>query len=162
MSATGTFDGVLPMIFDAKGGRIEGGELNVREGGGTIAYVGEVTQENLGFWGNTAFQALKALRYKRLAIEMNGALAGDMITEVRFTGVSQGEGAKSNFLVRRLQKLPFVFNVRIQAPFRQLFNLSDPGAFARRSLSERVVAPNTDATPVEPRASEAVPKGEPK
>ena len=172
LSATGTFDGVLPMIFDAKGGRIEGGELNVREGGGTIAYVGEVTQENLGFWGNTAFQALKSLRYKRLAIEMNGALAGDMITEVRFTGVSQGEGAKSNFLVRRLQKLPFVFNVRIKAPFRQLFDLSEPvgyakrvlseADYAKRVLSESVVAPNTDATPVQPRASEAVPKGEPK
>ncbi|MBX9859214.1 MAG: YdbH domain-containing protein [Sphingomonas sp.] len=162
LSGTGTFDGVLPMIFDAKGGRIERGELNVREGGGTIAYVGEVTQENLGFWGNTAFQALKSLRYKRLAIEMNGALAGDMITEVRFAGVSQGEGAKSNFLIRRLQKLPFVFNVRITAPFRRLFDLSDPGGFAKRVLSESVVAPNTDATPVQPRASESVPKGEPK
>lgn len=162
LSATGKFDGVLPMIFDAKGGRIEGGELNVREGGGTIAYVGEVTQENLGFWGNTAFQALKSLRYKRLAIEMNGALAGDMITEVRFAGLSQGTGAKSNFLVRRLQKLPFVFNVRIKAPFRQLFDLSDPGGYAKRVLSEGAVAPNTDATPVQPRASEPVPKGEPK
>ena len=162
LSATGKFDGVLPMIFDAKGGRIEGGELNVREGGGTIAYVGEVTQENLGFWGNTAFQALKSLRYRRLAIEMNGALAGDMITEVRFSGVSQGAGAKSNFLIRRLQKLPFLFNVRIQAPFRQLFDLSDPGGYARRVLSESMLAPDTSAAPVQPRASEPVPKGETK
>jgi len=162
LSATGTFDGVLPMVFDARGGRIEGGEINVREGGGTIAYVGEVTQENLGFWGNTAFQALKSLRYKRLAIEMNGALAGDMITEVRFSGVSQGAGAKSNFLIRRLQKLPFVFNVRIQAPFRQLFDLSDPGGYARRVLSESMLAPHAGAASVQPRASEPVAKGETK
>ncbi len=166
LNATGTFDGVLPMIFDAKGGRIEGGELNVRPGGGTIAYVGEVSQENLGFWGNTAFQALKSLRYRNLTIAMNGSLAGEMITEVRFAGLSQGDGAKRNFLVRRLQQLPFVFNVRIKAPFRQLFDLADPGGYAKRVLSQSIVAPNTGstvgATPVQPRASETVPEGEPK
>ncbi|MBA4047368.1 MAG: hypothetical protein C0476_02360, partial [Sphingomonas sp.] len=115
LDATGVFDGTLPIIFNAKGGRIENGELRVRAGGGTIAYVGEVSQEDLGFWGNTAFQALKSLRYKSLTVAMNGALDGDMITEVRFTGLSQGKGAKSNFLVRRLQRLPFEFNVRITA-----------------------------------------------
>ena len=46
-----------------------------------------------------------------------------MVTAIRFAGVSQGEGAKSNFLIRRIARLPFVFNVtRASAPFRQLID----------------------------------------
>ncbi len=121
LDATGTFDGTLPMIFDAKGGRIEGGELRARAGG-HIAYVGEVSRQDVGVWGNMAFQALKSLNYKDLTMRMNGPLAGEMITDVSFSGVSQGTGTKSNFLTRRLARLPFVFNVRINAPFRQLLD----------------------------------------
>lgn len=138
LSATGTFDGVLPMVFDASGGRIEQGHLIVREGGGGLAYVGEVSTKDLGFWGNLAFGALKSLRYRSLAIAMNGPLAGEMVTEVRFAGISQGAGAKSNFLIRRLQRLPFVFNVTIKAPFRELIqttgSLSDPTDLLRRTV----------------------------
>ncbi|MBX9731649.1 MAG: YdbH domain-containing protein [Sphingomonas sp.] len=142
LDATGTFDGVLPMIFDQQGGRIEGGHLTVRQTGGTIAYVGEISQRDVGFWGNRAFQALKSLRYKSLAIEMNGPLAGEMITEVSFAGISQGAGTKSNFLIRRLQKLPLVFNIRIQAPFRQLIDSAqsfyDPQRLIERHLPELI------------------------
>ncbi|WBY06765.1 YdbH domain-containing protein [Sphingomonas sp. 7/4-4] len=94
LDATGTFDGTLPMVFDEKGGRIEGGSLRARAGG-SIAYVGEISQRDVGFWGNMAFQALKALDYRSLTIDMNGPLAGDMVTEIRFAGVSQGKGTKS-------------------------------------------------------------------
>ncbi|MCG7348783.1 YdbH domain-containing protein [Sphingomonas sp. ACRSK] len=138
LSASGTFDGVLPMIFDQRGGRIEGGRLVAREGGGNIAYVGEVTKEDVGFWGNLAFQALKSLDYRNLTLEMNGPLAGEMITAIRFAGVSQGEGTSSNFLIRRLARLPLVFNVRIKAPFRQLIDsvqsYYDPGRLIERNL----------------------------
>ena len=138
LAATGVFDGALPMIFDARGGRIEGGRLTMREGGGTIAYVGDLAQKDLGFWGNLAFQALKSLRYRSLGIAMDGPLEGEMVTQVHFAGVSQGVGAKSNFLIRRLQRLPFVFNVRITAPFRELVqtgsSFSDPRDLLRRSV----------------------------
>ena len=166
LDATGTFDGVLPMIFDQQGGRIEDGRLKVREaGGGTIAYVGEVSQKDVGFWGNLAFQALKSLRYRNLDIAMNGPLAGEMITEVRFTGVSQGAGAKRNFLVRRLQRLPFVFNVRIQAPFRQLIDSAQsfyhPRRLIERNLPALIKAQDDAlkakaAKPVQPPESEPV------
>jgi len=100
----------------------------------------------LGFWGNMAFQSLKSLQYKTLSIEMNGPLAGEMITEVRFAGISQGAGTKSNFLIRRLQKLPLIFNVRIQAPFRQLIDSAqsyyDPRRLIERNLPALIDAQN--------------------
>lgn len=150
LNATGVFDGVLPMIFDERGGRIEGGDLRVRPGGGTIAYVGDLSQKDLGIWANIAFQALKSIRYKSLTVGMNGPLAGEMVTDVRFAGVSQGAGAKSNFLIRRLQKLPFVFNIRIAAPFRGLLDSAqsfyDPKRLLRRPPASPVIVPDIQPT----------------
>jgi hypothetical protein len=165
LNATGVFDGALPMVFDASGGRIAGGHLVVRPGGGTVAYVGEVTQKDVGFWGNFAFQALKSLRYRNLDIVMNGPLAGEMITEVRFAGVGQGAGAKRNFLFDRLQKLPLVFNVKITAPFRQLIdsaqNFYDPRRLIERNLPALLDEQNKRAKPpapsIQPSDSRIVP-----
>jgi translocation and assembly module TamB len=164
LSATGTFDGTLPMIFDASGGRIEGGELRVRPGGGNLAYLGELTKKDLGTWGTLAFQALRSIDYRDLAITMNGPLAGEMITEVRFAGISQGKGARSNFLIRRLQKLPFVFNIRIRAPFRGLIDTAqsfyDPSRLVSRNLPaliEQQNAPTAPPAEVQPGASERRP-----
>jgi hypothetical protein len=165
LNATGVFDGTLPMIFDISGGRIEKGELQVRPGGGTLAYVGQVTKEDVGTWGNLAFQALKSLRYRNLDLTLNGPLAGEVITEAHFAGVSQGEGTKSNFLIRRLQRLPFVFNVKIRAPFRSLLesaqSLYDPTLQMRNNLPalirEQNKAQPAARPPVQPPASETKP-----
>ncbi len=162
LDATGVFDGDLPMVFDQSGGRIENGRLTVREGGGSLAYLGELTEKDLGTWGNIAFQALRSLRYRNLELVMNGPLAGEMITEVRFAGVSQGEGAKSNFLVRRLQQLPFVFNIRIKAPFRGLIDSAasfyDPKRLIQRNLPTLLEEQNKRADPpvIQPPASETM------
>ncbi|WP_298090688.1 YdbH domain-containing protein, partial [uncultured Sphingomonas sp.] len=172
LNATGVFDGALPMVFDEGGGRIEHGSLGMREGGGTLAYVGDLSQKDLGFWGNLAFGALRSLRYRTLNMTMNGPLAGEMVTDVRFTGVSQGKGAKSNFLIRRLQRLPFVFNIRIKAPFRGLLDSAqsfwDPKRLVQRNLQSLIEEQNKRAAPptgtapmsgvIQPPASGAVPK----
>ena len=161
LTASGVFDGTLPMIFDASGGRIEKGELHVRPGGGTLAYVGQITKEDVGTWGNLAFQALKSLRYRNLDLTLNGPLAGEVITEAHFAGVSQGEGTKSNFLIRRLQRLPFVFNVKIRAPFRSLLNSAqgfyDPTLLVKRNLPALIRQQNDAKPPVQPSASETKP-----
>lgn len=165
ISATGTFNGVLPMIFDQDGGRIEHGHLKVEHGGGSIAYVGDLTQKDLGTWGNMAFQALKSLKYDNLDITMNGPLAGEMITKVRFAGIKQGEGTKTNFIVKRLMNLPFVFNVTIRAPFRQLLNsaqtFGDPSLLPKGKVTELIQAEQQQqpapATPIQPPESETVP-----
>ncbi len=169
LNATGVFDGTLPMIFDERGGRIEGGRLAVRSGGGSIAYLGELSQKDLGVWGNLAFGALRSLNYRSLRIDMNGPLAGEMVTDVRFAGISQGKGAKSNFIIRRLQRLPFIFNVRIKAPFRGLLDSAqsfyDPRRLIQRNLpalleeqNKRAAPPaNPAASSIQPAASETVP-----
>nr|WP_277923523.1 YdbH domain-containing protein [Sphingomonas sp. TREG-RG-20F-R18-01] len=163
LDATGVFDGVLPMVFDASGGRIVDGRLAVRPGGGAIAYVGEITQKDLGFWGNYAFQALKSLQYRNLSLVMNGPLAGEMITEVTFAGISQGKGAKRNFLFDRLQKLPLVFNIRVRAPFRQLIDSAqsfyDPKRLIERNLPSLLLEQDKQSKPpvIQPPESRIVP-----
>lgn len=132
VSATGRFDGALPLVFDENGGRIEGGVLNSRAPGGNVSYVGALTYKDLSTMANFAFDALKSLDYREMRIGMDGALAGEIVTRVRFTGVKQGAGTKQNFLTRRIANLPLQFNINLRAPFYQLLNsfksLYDPAA----------------------------------
>lgn len=122
LTATGIFDGRLPMIFDQDGGRIAGGYLVAREGGGSLSYVGELTYEDMGVFANFAFNALKSLKYQQLTIGMDGEIDGEIITEVKFAGLQQGDTASKNFITRQIARLPIEFNVRIQAPFMQLIS----------------------------------------
>lgn len=138
ISATGIFDGVVPTIFDANGGRVVGGSLVSRDGGGTLAYVGELSNRDLGFITNLAYGVLKSLRYDNLVIRLNGNIDGEMLTEVDFSGLAQGQGAERNFLTRAITRLPITFSIRINAPFRQLVTsargLYDPGDFINQNL----------------------------
>ena len=120
ISATGIFDGQVPLVFDKDGnGRIQDGHLQSR-GGGNVSYVGDLTYKDLSTMANMAFDALRSLDYQGMTVDMNGPLTGEIVTRVRFDGVSQGAGAKKNFITRRLAKLPFRFVVTITAPFYQL------------------------------------------
>jgi translocation and assembly module TamB len=159
IAATGLFDGTIPMVFDGTGGRIENGSLVVRPGGGTLAYVGEVSNADLGMFAKLAFDALKSIRYDRLTIDLNGAIDGEMVTQVRFNGVNQGtlDGDQAGFF-REFIGLPFLFNIKISAPFRGLLttarSFTDPSILIRDSLP-----PDADAEsvkPVQPQDSETM------
>ena len=119
IGATGIFDGVLPMIFDEEGGRIVGGRLDSRPGGGTLAYNGVVNRANLGTIGGLAFDALRDLRYKSMIIRLDGYLDGEFATRLTIQGVGLGNTSTQRF-IRSINKIPFNFNVTIKGPFRAL------------------------------------------
>lgn len=149
ISATGTFDGVLPMIFDESGGRIEHGELIARTGGGSVAYIGDLSNAQVGTAGKLAFDALKAIRYHSLAIELDGRLDGEIISSVNFDGVRQATGEQA-LAARLIRGLPFRFSIRVRAPFRSL--LGSARAFADPSI---LLQNGTPAT-VQPHDSETM------
>ncbi len=133
IAATGIFDGALPLVFDEVGfGTIEGGKLLSRPPGGNVSYIGELTYEDLTPIANYAFQTLRSLDYRSMAVSVDGPITGDILTRVRFDGVTQGEGAKTNFITRQIAKLPIRFNVNIRAPFYKLMgnlkSIYDPAA----------------------------------
>ena len=76
---TGTFDGVLPMIFDENGGRIVGGRLDSRAPGGQLKYSG--TKPG-GLAGGIAFDLLSDIRYRTMIIRLDGDLAGEFATRL--------------------------------------------------------------------------------
>lgn len=119
ISATGVFDGVLPMIFDEDGGRIVGGRLDSRAPGGVLAYNGVVNRANLGTMGNIAFDALRNLRFKSMIVRLDGDLAGEFATRLTIDGVGLGESKTAKFL-RAIYRIPLKFNVTIRGPFRAL------------------------------------------
>ena len=168
ITASGVFDGVLPTVFDQDGGRVENGTLVSRDGGGELAYMGELSTHDLGFMANMAFGALKALRYDNLVVRLNGRIDGEMLTEVGFSGLSQGEAVVNNFITRAFAKLPFVFNIRINAPFMQLMSsargLYDPTILVEQNLPallrrqrEQEAAAASGAAPAPGQAAPATP-----
>ncbi|MCP1468837.1 hypothetical protein J3E64_000504 [Sphingobium sp. OAS761] len=197
VSATGTFDGIMPLIFNAQGGRVAGGVLVARQAGmpmlelpegvlpnipcdptklgGTLSYVGPVSNEQLGTMGRMAFDALKDLQYKCLTILMDGALDGEMVTNVVFNGINRGQlGSAPAGLARNFVGLPFIFNVRIAAPFRGLLgtaqSLIDPSQIIQNSIGDQVqdkmrgemtAAPQTGLA-VQPVESDKAVEGDPK
>lgn len=193
VSATGTFDGIMPLIFNAKGGRVAGGVLVARQQGmpplimpegvlptipcdptrqsGVLSYVGPVSNEQVGVMGKMAFDALKDLQYKCLTILMDGALDGEMVTNVVFNGVNRGKlGDAPSGISRSFIGLPFIFNVRVQAPFRGLLGTAqsfiDPTQTIRDKIGEeaqeKMRSKTVQGLAVQPLESDKVPNGEPK
>ena len=172
LRATGRFDGRLPLVFRGDAGRIEGGMLVSRPPGGNVSYVGALTYKDLSFMANFAFDALKSLDYKVMNIGMDGDLAGEIVTKVRFDGVKQGLGTKRNFITRQIARLPLQFNVNVRAPFYSLINsakslydpafIKDPRTIGLIDAQGHAIAPlDTKPNPaqpfVQPQASEKLP-----
>jgi len=171
ISATGTFDGLIPMIFDEKGGRIVGGRLVARPEGGTLSYIGELTDKQLGAYGKLAFDALKSLRYNKLAVVLNGALDGEFVAGIELDGIARdpslakapGGGIKgmiANRALTQLAKIPFEFNITVRGPFRAVIgtarSLEDPTNLLQSVLPKMLEAAPAPAKPVQPQESETV------
>ncbi len=155
ITATGVFDGAFPVEFSGLGADIVGGKL-VSRGGGTLSYVGELSNQNLGVIANFAFNTLKSVQYRTMVIDLDGALDGEMVTDIRFDGLGQGPNASRNLITRQVAKLPLVLNLKITGPFRQLIGsaqgLYDPDLLVGRNrdaLNDLVRARTaTQPTPV--------------
>jgi hypothetical protein len=161
ISATGTFDGAVPVVFDAEGnGRLENGLLISRPPGGNVSYVGELTYEDLGAVANFAFDTLRSLDYRQMRVGIEGSLIGEIVTRIRLDGVSQGAGAKQNIVTRAIAGLPIRLDVNIRAPFhglitelRRLYDPSavlDPRDVGLLDAQGNVIRRQTEAPPPEP------------
>ena len=173
ISATGTFDGIIPMQFDQSGGRIVGGRLAARAPGGTLSYIGELTDRDLGVYGKMAFDALKELRYDRFDMTLDGDLAGEFVTLIDLDGVARNPttpiqapgGAIGQAILRRalsqLAQIPFEFNIRIQGPFRALLatarSFDDPSLLIQPVLPRLLRDLPTTVTDVQDEESENQP-----
>lgn len=156
ISATGTFDGVIPMVFDESGGRIVGGSLTSRPGGGTLAYVGVLSDKALGTYGKLAFDALKSLRYTEMNVYLDGDLDGEFLSRFTVTGRNQAE--KATGILRQITGLPFKFNIAIRGQFRALLatarSFNDPRDLIKRSLPLPVEGVPGSGPTIQPPASE--------
>jgi translocation and assembly module TamB len=120
---TGTFDGVLPMIFDESGGRIVGGRLDSRPPGGELKYSG--TRPG-GLAAGVAFDLLSDLHYRSMIVRLDGDLAGEFGTRLAIEGVSLGpsHGFVSGLVHGAFKNVPLKVNVNLTAPFRALIQMA--------------------------------------
>lgn len=131
LNATGKFDGVLPLVFERSTGRIAGGVLTARSGGGLLQYVGEVGQASMGTTARLAFDALRRLRYRTLMLRLDGDLDGEIVTAIDFTGINEAPLNTGNRLPLRATGLPFKFGMTVRAPFRALLGTAASFSDAR-------------------------------
>jgi translocation and assembly module TamB len=144
LDATGTFDGVLPMIFDENGGRIVGGRLDSQPSGGSLAYNGTVNKADLGTMGNIAFNALRDLRFKSMIIRLDGDLAGEFTTRLTIEGVGLGETGTQKIIRNLLRKIPLKMNVTISGPFRALITTAKSFNDPRKVIGDVLPQPLED------------------
>lgn len=153
--ATGHVAGNFPLILTQESARIENGTLRADERGGQIYYAGAAAREATGV-ARLAFQALGSFRYDDLSLELNGDLDGELVTAINFSGRNAGDldvGAGAGGpLQASVAGVPFIFNVRIVAPFRRLGEMA-AGAFdPRRAIQQAGQSSRDGETPPPPSA----------
>ncbi len=91
-------------------------------------------------------------------MRLDGALDGEFVTQIKLNGINQGVDTKHSWLVRPFLKLPIIFNIRIEAPFRKLLGdyrrLSDPSELFRQELEKLRADRAKSALAVQPADSE--------
>jgi hypothetical protein len=132
---TGTFDGVLPMIFDENGGRIVGGRLDSRPPGGELQYSG--TKPRAGMVAGLAFDLLRDLKFRSMIVRLDGDLAGEFATRVTIDKISLGTGGGlAGKLIRgAFSKVPLKLNLNINGPFRALIQMAKAFKDPRQAIS---------------------------
>ena len=171
ITATGTFDGTIPMVFDERGGRIVGGRLVARPEGGTLSYIGELTDKQLGVYGKLAFDALKSMRYSKLTIDLDGSLEGEFVAGIELDGIARDpvltsapsggiRGIVAGRALGQLARIPFEFNITVKGPFRALIgtmrSLHDPTLLIQSTLPDLIRGKPDEPPPVQPQESEIV------
>ena len=169
ISARGVFDGRLPLVFDANGGRITGGKLVSRAPGGNVSYVGALSYRDLTPMANFAFKMLRSVDFRAMTIGMEGDLGGEVVTSVSFGGISQGKGAERNLVTRQLANLPIRFDINVRSQFRHLMGtlgslydpslLPDPRALGLVDEHGRPLHHHGVPAPADPAAMPAAPAG---
>jgi len=172
IAATGTVDGVIPMQFTQAGGRVVAGRLVARPEGGTLSYVGELSDRDLGPYGILAFDALKSLRYSRFDLALDGSLDGEFLTRIDLDGIARNPGGTRDpaggvramvvgRVLGQLARIPFHFNIRIRGPFRALIatarSFEDPSALISAALPQLLEGRTPPDSPVQPQESEPMP-----
>jgi hypothetical protein len=124
LEITGTFDGVLPMIFDESGGRIVGGRLDSRPPGGEFAYTG--TKPKAGMVAGLAFDLLSDIRYQSMTVRLDGDLAGEFATRftIRQVSLSNRGGLLGGLVRGAFKDVPLQVNLNISGPFRALIQMA--------------------------------------
>ena len=144
LAATGTVDGEMPLVLSRSGAAIRGGELHSKNGG-LIAYTGDVGRKGELGQGQIAFDALRSFRYDSIIFEVDGDLAGDLVTAIRFAGVTNADVAPMpGVRMLKASGLPFRFNVNIRAPFgrlaRSFAEFAQPEKALKQALDEDAAA----------------------
>src|SRR5207342_3018258 len=129
---------------DENGGRIVGGLLDSREGGGFLQYNGVVNKADLGTMGNIAFNALRDLRFKTMIIRLDGDLAGEFTTRLVIEGVRLVQTSTQKFIRGMLSKIPLKMNVTISGPFRALVATAKSMADPRTVINDVLPRPLED------------------
>jgi hypothetical protein len=158
LEVTGTFDGVLPMIFDENGGRIVGGRLDSRPPGGEFKYTG--TKPKAGMMAGAVFELLKDLKYRSMIVRLDGDLAGEFATRITIDQVALGTGGGlAGKLIRgAFRKVPLKLNLNISGPFRALIQMAkafkDPREAIAPVMPFPIDSPSLDVVVVQQRKEE--------
>jgi hypothetical protein len=164
ISATGRVEGSFPLLLTRRTALIHDGMLRALPGGGSISYRGDA---GAGFTGGAriAFDALRSFHYDELVLRLDGDLNGEVLSSIEFSGRNTGEPIDLGPIARvpgvggvSVRGVPFLFHVRIAAPFRRLAqtaaSITDPGLILNprpEDEAPQAVPQEVDQAPPAPR-----------
>jgi hypothetical protein len=137
LAATGRVEGSFPLLLTRRTALIQNGVLRALPGGGEISYQGDAGASFTGA-ARIAFDALRSFHYNELLLRLDGDLNGEVVSAIEFSGENRGRPVDLGPIAPvpgvgdvSVRGVPFLFHVRIAAPFRRLAqtaaSVADPG-----------------------------------